>query len=214
MRFTRVNPAFAVPDSALGFLGIHVAHVTAAQPLAVPFGQSACRVYQRRPCSHQTSSRPDHHQIRLRSGTAMLHRTQQLGIDARQPSQRPGIQPIVFLRLSPIKRTLRACATITSCPRSLNNRLPQGECIPVSNAMRQRNMLPNTSRIAFGVVLTSCSSSTSPASPSRQYQLDRSPRSRPIVSLCSEKFLICFVAAVLIFFVAGLLYLLRFKARR
>jgi phytoene dehydrogenase-like protein len=57
------------------------------------------------------------------------------------------------------------------------------ECIPVSNAIRLRGMAPNTSRIAFGVVLSFCSRSTSPTSSSRQYQLDRSPRSRPIVSL-------------------------------
>ena len=44
-----------------------------------------------------------------------------------------------------------------------------------------------------------------------QYQLDRSPRSNPIVSFCSPKLLVCFVAAVLTFFIAGLLYLLCFK---
>ena len=43
-------------------------------------------------------------------------------------------------------------------------------------------MLPNTSRIAFGVVPSFCSCSTSPTSSSRQYQLDRSPRSKPMVS--------------------------------
>jgi len=32
-----------------------------------------------------------------------------------------------------------------------------------------------------------------------------------MVSFCREKFLICFAATVLIFFIAGLLYLLRFK---
>ncbi len=119
-----------------------------------------------------------------------------------------------FFRLSPIKRTLRACATITSCPNSLNTRLTQGECIPVSRAIRLRGMASNLSFMAFGVVASFCSSSTSPASSSTQYQPDRSPRSKPIVSLCSEKFLICFVATVLTFFIAGLLYLLRFKARR
>ena len=43
------------------------------------------------------------------------------------------------------RRTLRACTTITSCPNSLNSRLTEGECIPVSNATRQRGMPPNTS---------------------------------------------------------------------
>jgi serine/threonine protein kinase len=59
-----------------------------------------------------------------------------------------------------------------------------------------------------------CSSNTSPASSNTQYQLDRSPRSQPIVSFCSRKFLLCFTAPVLIFFIAGLLYLLRLRARR
>ena len=64
------------------------------------------------------------------------------------------------------------------------------------------------SLIAFGVVLTRCSSSTQPASSNGQHQLERSPRSNPIVSFCSETFLFCFAAAVLIFFFGGLLYLL------
>jgi hypothetical protein len=87
-----------------------------------------------------------------------------------------------FFRLSPIKRTLRACATITSCPSPLNNRLTHGECIPVSNAIRLRGMAPNTSFMAFGVVLSFCSKITSPSASRTQYQLDRSPRSNPIVS--------------------------------
>ena len=73
-------------------------------------------------------------------------------------------------------------ATITSCPNSLNPRLTHGECIPVSSAIRLRGIFPNTSFIAFGVVLSLYSSSTSPTSSSTQYQLDRSPRSKPIVS--------------------------------
>jgi hypothetical protein len=36
-------------------------------------------------------------------------------------------------------------------------------------------------------------------------------RSSPMVNFCSEKFLLCFVAAVLTFFIAGLLYLLCLK---
>jgi hypothetical protein len=43
-------------------------------------------------------------------------------------------------------------------------------------------------------------------------QLLRSPRSNPIVSFCATgKFLLCFAAAVLLFFIAGLLYLLCFE---
>jgi hypothetical protein len=72
-------------------------------------------------------------------------------------------------------------------------------------------MPPNTPFIAFGVVLTRCSSSTLPASSNTQYQLKRSPKSTPIVNFCWEQFPFCFVAAVLILFMAGLLYLLRFE---
>jgi len=57
------------------------------------------------------------------------------------------IQPIVFLALSPISRTWRACATITSCPNPLGNRLIQGECVPVSSAIRLRGIVPKTSSI-------------------------------------------------------------------
>ena len=81
----------------------------------------------------------------------------------------------------------------------------------VSNAIRLRGMVLNTSFIAFAVVLSLCSSTTSPVASSTQYQLERSPKSNPIVSFCSEKFLISFAAAVLTFFSAGLLYLLRFE---
>src|SRR5208282_4968804 len=44
-----------------------------------------------------------------------------------------------------------------------------------------------------------------------QYQLLRSPRSNPMVSFCCEIFLLCAAALVLTFFIAGLLYLLRFE---
>jgi len=77
--------------------------------------------------------------------------------------------------------------------------------------MRLRGMPPNTSRMLFGVVLSRCSNRTLPVSSSTQYQLLRSPRSKPIVSFCSGKFLLCFAVAVLTFFIAGLLYLLCFE---
>ena len=117
-----------------------------------------------------------------------------------------------FFRLSPIRRTLRAWATIASCPNSASSRLTQGECIPVSSATRLRGIPPNLSRRAFGVVLSFCSSTASPRSSSTQYQLERSPRSKPIVSfpiVCfsSEKFLIRWLPTVLIFFIAGLLFI-------
>src|SRR5579864_4156035 len=112
-----------------------------------------------------------------------------------------------FLRLSPISRTLRAFATITSCPKSLSKRLIQGECVPISSAIRLRGMAPKTSCNTFAVVRTRCSSCIRPASSSTQYQLLRSPRSSPMVSFCREIFLLCFVAAVLTFFIAGLLFI-------
>ena len=59
----------------------------------------------------------------------------------------------------------------------------------------------------FAVVRTRCSSCIRPVSSSTQYQLLRSPRSSPMVSCCCEIFLLCFVAAVLTFFIAGLLFI-------
>src|SRR6476659_8738403 len=116
-----------------------------------------------------------------------------------------------FLRLCPISRTLRALATITSCPNSLSRRLIQGECVPISSAIRLRGIGPKTSCNTFAFVRTHCSSCTWPASSTTQYQLLRSPRSNPMVSLCREIFLLCFATAVLVFFIAGLLYRLCFE---
>jgi hypothetical protein len=73
------------------------AHVAPAQPFPVALGPSARRVHQRRPRSHQSGSRSDHGQIRLRFRAAMPHRTQQRGIDPGQPRPRPRVQPIVLL---------------------------------------------------------------------------------------------------------------------
>jgi hypothetical protein len=49
----------------LGFLRVHVAHIASPQPFPVRLRQSARRVHQRRPRSHQSGSCPDHRQIRL-----------------------------------------------------------------------------------------------------------------------------------------------------
>src|SRR6202451_3035261 len=110
-----------------------------------------------------------------------------------------------FFRLSPIKRTLLACATITSCPNSFINRLIHGECVPVSSATRLCGIAPNTSLSAFGVVLTLRSKTTSPRSSSTQYQLQRSPRSNPTVYFFSAKLLACCLSTVKLFVIAGLL---------
>ena len=88
----------------------------------------------------------------LRLGTAMAHRPQQLGIDSRQPCQCPRIVAISFRLLLVINSTFCACATISSCPNSVNSRLTHGECVPVSRAMRLRAIFPNVCFIASGVV--------------------------------------------------------------
>ena len=46
---------------------------------------------------------------------------------------------------------------ITSCPNSLSKRLIQGECVPISSAMRLRGIVPKNSCNAFAVVRTRCS---------------------------------------------------------
>src|SRR5215469_2047380 len=55
-------------------------------------------------------------------------------------------EPRAFLKRSTtlskntLDRTLRAFATITSCPNSLSKRLIQGGCVPISSAIRLRGM--------------------------------------------------------------------------
>ena len=73
------------------------------------------------------------------------------------------------LQFSPISRILRALATITSCPNSFNERLTQGECVPISSAIRLRGVLPKTSCNALAFVRTLCSSCIWPVSSTTQY---------------------------------------------
>src|SRR5215813_11087913 len=207
-RQQRLQSPLQLRTQILGFLRIHVAYVATAQAFAVALGQPARRVHQPRSRPHQPGTRTDHHQIRLRLRAAMLHRVQQLRIDPGQPRQCLRIRRSSFLRLSPISRTLRAFATITSCPNLLSKRLIQGECVPISSAMRLPGIVPKTSCYAFALVRTRCSNWICPASSSTQYQLLRSPRSNPIVSLCCGKLPLGFAPTVLTFFIAGLLYLL------
>src|SRR5262249_968469 len=138
----------------------------------------------------------------------MLHRSQQLGIDSRQPRQRSRSRRSSLRLLLVIKGSVWACPTISSCPSAVNNRLTQGECVPVSIAMRHRGMLPNTCFMASGVVASLCSKTISPASFKTQYELERSPRSNPMVS-CPFKMVSPFVCIVLIFCIAGLLFVLQ-----
>jgi hypothetical protein len=79
----------------------------------------------------------------------------------------------------------------------------------VSNAIRLRGIPPNTSSIAFGVVPSLCCNTASPLSFNTQYQLDRSPKSKPMVSFRIFLKRFCRRGANLLH--AGLLYLLRFK---
>src|SRR5262249_16142215 len=90
-------------------------------------------------------------------------------------------------------------------PQRGQNRLTQGECVPVSIAMRHRGMLLNTCFMASGVVATLCPKTISPASFKTQYALERSPRSTPMVS-CPSKMFFPLVCIVLIFCIAGLLF--------
>jgi hypothetical protein len=73
---------------SLGWAGTDLLRATLAQPLAVRFQQSSCRIYQGGLSAHQSRTRPDHRQVNLCLRTAVLHRAQQLGIDSCQPRQR------------------------------------------------------------------------------------------------------------------------------
>ena len=206
------SSAVAVPGSALRLFPdsccAHCIRATARRSL----GQSAGRVHQRRPRSHQSGSRPDHRQIRLRFRAAMLHRTQQLRIDPGQPRQRPRIQPIVFLSALPNQTHVAGMRHDHFVPQ-----LAQQPGSPRANASPSPTRCdsaacPRTPPAWLSELSpASVPAAPRPASSSRQYQLDRSPRSNPIVSFCSEKFLRCFVATVLTFFIAGLLLSLRFE---
>src|SRR5215470_12436758 len=122
---------------------------------------------------------------------------------SRQPCQRSRIQTIIF---SP---ALGDQAHLLSMSHDhFDSRLTQGECVPVSIAMRHRGRLPNTCFMASGVVASLCSKTISPASFKMQYELERSPRSNPMVS-CPSKMFFPFVSLVLIFCIAGLFFVLR-----
>jgi hypothetical protein len=74
----------------------------------------------------------------------MLYRAQQFGIDARQPRQRARIQAIIFAPALGDQAHLLCVSHDHFVPSAVNHRLTQGECVPVSIAMRPRGMLPNT----------------------------------------------------------------------
>jgi len=141
----------------------------------------------------------------------MLHRTQQLRIDARQSRQGVGIDPIILAAALPDQTHVARMGHDGLASQADQQPLTHGECIPVSSAIRLRGILPNTARSAFGVVETFSSRSICPLCSTTQYQLDRSPRSNPIVSFSPATFSLVGIATVLIFFIAGLLYLLCFE---
>src|SRR5260370_2530635 len=80
---------------------------------------------------------------------------------------------------------------------------------PINLPKRNTNTTANTSFIAFGVVPSLISSTTSPRSSNTQYQLEPSPRSKPMVTFGWQKFLLyCAVEGLLFFIVVPLLSLL------
>jgi hypothetical protein len=62
-----------------------------------------------------------------------------------------------------------------------SHRLNHGECVPTSIATQHRRIPANFCAMAFRVVATVPSVTTSPLSASMQYRMVLSPRSMPIV---------------------------------
>src|SRR5215470_12978898 len=187
-------------------LSAELLRATLAQPFTVGLHQSPCGIHQSRSRTHSTARA----RISVRCNCAWALRcftglSSSGSIRASRASVRASRRSS-FRRLLVIKRTFCACPTITSCPSAVNSRLTQGECVPVSIAMRHRGMLPNTCFIASGVVASLCSKMISPASFKTQYALERSPRSNPMVS-CPWKMFFPLVRIVLIFCIAGLLFI-------
>jgi hypothetical protein len=130
-----------------------------------------------------------------------------LSVGLEGPRQRLRIQPIVFLAALPDQPHLARVGHDHFMPQLAQQPLTQGECFPISSAIRLCGMAPKTSCSAFALVRTRCSSRIWPASSTKQYQLWRSPTSNQMVSFCCEIFLLCPAALVLPFFIAGLLFI-------
>jgi len=153
------SSALQFRTQTFAFFRIYIRYIAAAQTLAVAFGKLRA-VF--------TSAAPAPVELALESTS---DRCAPVRCDAS------------FLRLSPISRTLRACATVTFVPNSLNRRLIQYECLPVSSAMRLRGMEPK-----LRATLSHSYARASPVvsgriRPATQYRLLRSGRSRPTVSV-------------------------------
>src|SRR5271169_1318524 len=125
-----------------GFFRIHIAHVAPAQPFPIGFGQSRAVLTS----AVRARTNPARARITVRSACAFALRCftghSNCGSIRANRASVCASRRSSFFRLSPINRTLRACATITSCPNSLNKRLTQGECVPVSSAIRLRGIPP------------------------------------------------------------------------
>src|SRR5215470_1626698 len=182
-RQQRLQSPLQLRTQILGFLRIHVAYVATAQAFAVALGRP--RAVFTSPVRARTS--PARARIIIRSACACALRCftgySNWGSIRASRAKVCASSRSSFLRLSPISLTLRAFATITSCPNCLSKRLIQGECVPISSAIRLRGMVPKTSCNAFAFVRTRCSNCICPASSNTQYQLLRSPRSSPMVSV-------------------------------
>jgi len=127
-------------------------------------------------------------QIRMGFSTAVWHRPPQFRADSCQRARVRASNRSSLRRLSTVRRTLRAQA-----PRSLHGLVhsiagsPTASAFPFPARSGWTASRPKISFIAFGVAASFCSNSTSPASSRTQYQLDRSPRSSPMVSLLQNK---------------------------
>src|SRR5215472_2056098 len=126
-RQQRFQCSFQFRTQPFGFLRTEVAHVAAAPVFAVTVGQPACPVDQSRSRPHY----PARARITAKSACACALRCytgySNSGSIRASRANACASRRSSFLRLSKVSRTLRAFATITSCPNPLSKRLIQGE---------------------------------------------------------------------------------------
>jgi hypothetical protein len=141
----------------------------------------------------------------------MFHRTQQLRIDSCQTGQHPGIQPIVFLpalanqtHVAGMRHDhfVSQLAQKPAHPRRMDPALQSDAAVRHSTEHFAHHLLG----CAQPLFRQHPASFIQYAVPARSI-----PQVQPIVSFCSAEFPACFTAAVLISFIAGLLYLLCFE---
>lgn len=156
----------------LGQFSVHLALAAAAQPFARRLRQPLNCVDQGRARMHQSRSRSDDRQIRLGFSTAVCHWPQQFLADSCQPARGRASNDHLC------GGSLHSGARCAPGTRSLHG---------LAHSIGWTASRPKISSIAFGVAACFCSSSASAASSRTHYQLDRSPRSRPMVSLLQNK---------------------------